>query len=57
MSVLKPVIKRSVAAVFFTFVWQTYDAVQASMAARNPLQSGLLDLNRYQDPKSDDVPQ
>ena len=37
--------------------WQTYDAVQASMAARNPLQSGLLDLNRYQDPKSDDVPQ
>lgn len=57
MSVLKPVIKRSVAAVFFTFVWQTYDAAQASMAARNPLQSGLLDLSRYQDPKSDDVPQ
>nr|WP_276562500.1 fatty acid cis/trans isomerase [Hoeflea prorocentri] len=37
--------------------WQTYDAVQASNDTQDPLQSGLLDLNRYQDPKSDDTPQ
>ncbi|MET1414147.1 fatty acid cis/trans isomerase [Roseibium sp. HPY-6] len=31
--------------------WQTFDLIQASLNAQNAIQAGLLDLNRYNDPK------
>ncbi|WP_206057200.1 fatty acid cis/trans isomerase [Nitratireductor sp. XY-223] len=34
--------------------WASVDRVQAAMNSENPLQAGLLDLNRYKDPRSDD---
>ncbi|MDA4847933.1 fatty acid cis/trans isomerase [Hoeflea poritis] len=34
--------------------WTSVDRVQAAMNAQNALQAGLLDLNRYKDPRSGD---
>lgn len=34
--------------------WQIFDAAQAGLRAQDPLQAGLLDLNRYNDPKPSD---
>ncbi|MES0809457.1 fatty acid cis/trans isomerase [Roseibium sp. SCPC15] len=34
--------------------WSTYDLVQAHMNAQSAVQAGLLDLNRYVDPKPSD---
>ena len=34
--------------------WQTYDKIQAHLNAQNAVQAGLLDLNRYDDPKPSD---
>ncbi len=34
--------------------WATYDRIQAGLNAQDPVQAGLLDLNRYTDPKSSD---
>ncbi|MBN9669267.1 fatty acid cis/trans isomerase [Roseibium aggregatum] len=31
--------------------WSTYDTVQAALNAQDAIQAGLLDLNRYKDPK------
>ncbi len=32
--------------------WSTYDRVQAALNAQNGVEAGLLDLNRYRDPKA-----
>ncbi|MCV0427309.1 MAG: fatty acid cis/trans isomerase [Roseibium sp.] len=34
--------------------WQTYDKIQAHLNAQDAVQAGLLDLNRYDDPKPSD---
>ncbi|MGI9523017.1 MAG: fatty acid cis/trans isomerase [Hyphomicrobiaceae bacterium] len=34
--------------------WPTYDLIQAQLRTQNPREAGLLDLNRYKDPKVDD---
>ncbi|MFC6655498.1 fatty acid cis/trans isomerase [Roseibium salinum] len=34
--------------------WQVYDRIQAGLNAQDALQAGLLDLNRYDDPKPSD---
>ncbi len=36
--------------------WATRDQVNARFLEQDPVQAGLLDLNRYKDPKSDDDP-
>ncbi|MTI05157.1 peptidylprolyl isomerase, partial [Roseibium denhamense] len=33
--------------------WQVFDRVQVGLTAQDPLQAGLLDLNRYDDPKTE----
>ena len=34
--------------------WPSVDAVQGALESQSALQAGLLDINRYKDPKSDD---
>lgn len=34
--------------------WDSYDRVQAALDAQDPVEAGLLDLNRYRDPKAPD---
>ncbi|MCK7610904.1 fatty acid cis/trans isomerase [Roseibium sediminicola] len=34
--------------------WQVYDRVQAALNAQDAIEAGLLDLNRYRDPKAPD---
>ncbi|WP_419907738.1 fatty acid cis/trans isomerase [Hoeflea sp.] len=34
--------------------WSNVDMVQAALGSQDPLQAGLLDINRYRDPKADD---
>lgn len=34
--------------------WQTVDRVQAALDAQDAIQAGLLDINRYKDPKEND---
>lgn len=35
-------------------LWQIYDRVQAALNAQDAIEAGLLDLNRYRDPKAPD---
>jgi len=34
--------------------WQVYDRIQAALDAQDAIEAGLLDLNRYRDPKAPD---
>jgi hypothetical protein len=34
--------------------WQTYDRIQAALNTQDAVEAGLLDLNRYRDPKAPD---
>ncbi|MEM9106398.1 MAG: fatty acid cis/trans isomerase, partial [Pseudomonadota bacterium] len=34
--------------------WQTIDQIQAAMDRQDAIQTGLLDINRYKDPKDGD---
>jgi len=36
--------------------WATSDTLNAEFLRQQPVEAGLLDLNRYKDPKSDDDP-